>query len=63
MDIDGLIFNQVSGCDSISNIYPLLVELVKNKFEIPSYVVNFNKIGKEIDQTRKQLTSYMEMFK
>ena len=62
MDIDGFIFNQVFGCHSISNIYNTLEEKMKNDLNIPAIVVNFKKIGENVDYVKKRLGSFMERF-
>ncbi len=63
MDIDGFIFSQVFGCQSVSNIYSTLREKIKNELEIPAIVVNFRKIGENVEQVKTQLGSFMNMFK
>ena len=63
MDIDGFIFNQVFGCHSISNIYTTLEEKMRNDLNIPAIVVNFKKIGENVDYVKNRLGSFMEMLK
>lgn len=63
MNIDGFVLNHVLGCDSTSNIYPSLNNKIRSKLDIPAIVVNFKKIGENIDQVREQLRTFMEMFK
>ncbi len=63
MNIDGFIFNQVFGCHSLSNIYSTLQERIRNELDIPAIVINFKKIGEDVEQIRTQLSSFMEMFK
>ena len=63
MNIDGFIFNQVFGCHSLSNIYSTLQEKIKNELDIPAIVINFKKIGEDVEQIRTQLSSFMEIFK
>jgi benzoyl-CoA reductase/2-hydroxyglutaryl-CoA dehydratase subunit BcrC/BadD/HgdB len=61
MNVDGLIFNQVFGCHSISNCYQMLREKVRRKLEIPITSLNFNKIGEGTEQVKTRLTAFMEM--
>ena len=61
MEVDGLIFNQVFGCHSISNCYQMLREKVRRKLEIPITSLNFNKIGEGVEQVKTRLTAFMEM--
>ena len=63
MDIDGFILNHVLGCDSNSNIYPSLNNEIRNRLDIPAIVVNFKKIGENIDQLKEQLRTFIETFK
>ncbi|MHA1723612.1 MAG: 2-hydroxyacyl-CoA dehydratase, partial [Promethearchaeota archaeon] len=62
LNVDGLIFNQLFGCHSISNCYNMLRQKVRNTLEIPSTVINFNKIGENIEQLQTRLNAFMEMF-
>ncbi len=61
MKVNGLIFNQVFGCHSISNCYTMLREKIRRTLEIPTTVINFNKIGENIEQTRTRLQAFFEM--
>jgi len=63
MNIDGFIFNQVFGCQSLSNIYSTLQERIRNELDIPAIVISFKKIGENVEQIRNQLSFFMEMFK
>ncbi len=63
MNIDGLIFNQVYGCPSISKTYERLKEKLKAEFNIPAISINFKKIGDNIEQVRKPLIPFMERLK
>lgn len=58
---DGLIFNQLFGCHSISNCYTMLREKLR-RLEIPSIVLNFNKIGDGIEQVKTRLETFMTFF-
>ncbi len=62
MNVDGLVFIQVFGCHSISNCYNMLREKIRAELEIPSTVLNFNKIGENIEQVKTRLGAFMEMF-
>ncbi|TFF95332.1 MAG: 2-hydroxyacyl-CoA dehydratase [Promethearchaeota archaeon] len=62
LNVDGIVFNQVFGCHSISNCYSLLRRKIRNKLEIPTTVINFNKIGENVEQVKTRLGAFMEMF-
>jgi len=59
---DGIVFNQLFGCHSITNCYSMLKEKTR-RFEIPTTVINFNKIGENVEQVKTRLGAFMEMFK
>jgi benzoyl-CoA reductase/2-hydroxyglutaryl-CoA dehydratase subunit BcrC/BadD/HgdB len=63
LDIDGLIFNQVFGCPSLSNSYEILKNKIKSELEVPAIVINFRKIGENVELVKSQLKAYMEVFK
>ncbi|TXT64807.1 MAG: 2-hydroxyglutaryl-CoA dehydratase, D-component [Promethearchaeota archaeon] len=63
LNVDGLVFNQVFGCHSISNCYSQLRRKIRKKLEIPTTVINFNKIGENVEQVRTRLGAFMEMFR
>ena len=63
MDIDGLIFNQVFGCPSISKTYDKLKERLKSDLDIPAIVINFKKIGENIEQVKNSVEPFMERLK
>ena len=63
MNIDGLIFNQVFGCSAISKTYEKLKERLKTELGIPAIVINFKKIGENIDQVKKSVEPFMERLK
>ena len=63
MDIDGLIFNQVFGCSAISKTYEKLKEKLKTELGIPAIVINFKKIGENIEQVKKSVEPFMERLK
>jgi len=60
MNVDGLIFIQVFGCHSISNCYNMLREKIRSELEIPTTVLNFNKIGENIEQVKTRLEAFYE---
>jgi len=62
LNVDGIIFNQIFGCHSISNCYSLLRRKIRKKLEIPTTVINFNKIGENVEQVKTRLGAFMEMF-
>jgi len=62
MNVDGFIFNQLFGCHSISNCYPMIREKLRKTYEVPSTVINFNKIGENVEQIKTRLGALMEMF-
>ena len=63
MNIDGLIFNQVYGCPSILKIYERLQEKLKTEYNIPAIVINFKKIGEDVDKVSSRLGAFMEKLK
>ncbi len=63
MKVDGLIFNELYGCPSISKNYDILREEIKTELDIPTIVINFRKIGENVELVKSQLRTYMEVFK
>ena len=59
---DGLVFNQLFGCHSISNCYRLLKDKIRRDLEIPSMYYTFNRIGENVEQVSTRLGAFMEMF-
>ncbi len=62
INADGLIFNQLFGCHSISNCYTMLREKTRRDLEIPTTYLTFNKIGENVEQLKTRLGAFMEMF-
>ncbi len=62
LKVDGIIFNQVFGCHSIANCYTILRKKIKRKLDIPTTVINFRKIGENIEQIQTRLGAFMEIF-
>ena len=62
LDVDGIVFNQVFGCHSISNCYSRLRKKIRKELEIPTTVINFHKIGENVEQVRTRLGAFIEMF-
>ncbi len=62
LKVDGIIFNQLYGCHSISNCYTMLKDKLRRDYEVPTTMLNFNKIGENVEQTKTRLTAFMEMF-
>ena len=58
---DGLVFNQLFGCHSISNCYRLLKDKIRRDLEIPSMYYTFNRIGENVEQVSTRLGAFMEM--
>ncbi|MCJ7648027.1 MAG: 2-hydroxyacyl-CoA dehydratase family protein, partial [Candidatus Lokiarchaeota archaeon] len=63
LKIDGIIFNQVSGCPSISNVYNSIMEKFNNDLEIPAILIKFKKIGEDLDEIKGKLANFMKNFK
>jgi benzoyl-CoA reductase/2-hydroxyglutaryl-CoA dehydratase subunit BcrC/BadD/HgdB len=63
LKIDGLIFNQVFGCPSISSIYNNLMLKIKSELEIPATVINFKKIGENVDEVKSRLSPFIAKFR
>ncbi|MBN1800660.1 MAG: 2-hydroxyacyl-CoA dehydratase [Candidatus Lokiarchaeota archaeon] len=63
LNVDGMVFNQLFGCHSVSNCYSMLREKVRRTLEIPITYINFNKIGENIEQVKTRLGAYMEILK
>jgi len=63
MEIDGLIFNQVFGCSAISKTYENLKDKLKTELNIPAIVINFKKIGENIDQVKENVEPFIERLK
>jgi benzoyl-CoA reductase/2-hydroxyglutaryl-CoA dehydratase subunit BcrC/BadD/HgdB len=63
LKIDGIIFNQVSGCPSISNVYNSIMEKFNNDLEIPAITIKFKKIGEDLDEIKGKLANFMKNFK
>ncbi|TXT60276.1 MAG: 2-hydroxyglutaryl-CoA dehydratase, D-component [Promethearchaeota archaeon] len=61
LEVDGIVFNQTFGCHSISNCYSMLRSKVRKKLEIPSTVINFHKIGENVEQIKTRLGAFSEM--
>ncbi|MGB5910038.1 MAG: 2-hydroxyacyl-CoA dehydratase family protein, partial [Promethearchaeia archaeon] len=62
MKVDGIIFNQVYGCPSISNIYDNLKEEITQELDIPAIGITFKKIGENVEEIKNQLKLFMDMF-
>jgi len=63
LNADGLVFNQVFGCHSVSNCFTILKEKIRRELEIPSIALTFNKIGENVEQVKTRLGAFMEMFR
>lgn len=62
LKVDGVVFNQVFGCHSVSNCYQMLREKLRRE-GIPSTFLNFNKIGENTEQVKTRLGAFTEMLK
>jgi benzoyl-CoA reductase/2-hydroxyglutaryl-CoA dehydratase subunit BcrC/BadD/HgdB len=62
LNADGLVFNQLFGCHSVSNCYTMLKQKIRSDLEIPSIALTFNKIGENLEQVNTRLGAFMEMF-
>lgn len=62
LNVDGVIFNQLFGCHSVSNCYKLLRDKLRSE-DIPSTALTFNKIGENMEQVKTRLGAFMEMVK
>jgi len=60
MDVDGIIFNQVYGCPSMSNIYDNLKRRMDTELKLPSVVIKFKKIGENIEEIENRLKPFVE---
>jgi benzoyl-CoA reductase/2-hydroxyglutaryl-CoA dehydratase subunit BcrC/BadD/HgdB len=60
LNVDGLIFNQVYGCPSISNIYDNLKKRIESELKLPAIGIKFKKIGENIDQIENRLKPFMQ---
>ena len=61
INADGLVFNQLFGCHSISNCYRMLRDKLRRE-DIPSTALTFNKIGENLGQVKTRIQAFMEMF-
>ena len=62
LNADGLVFNSLFGCHSVSNCYTMLKDKMRRDLEIPSISLTFNRIGDNIEQVSTRLGAFMEMF-
>lgn len=59
-DIDGLIYNQLFGCHSVSTAYNRLRRDLL-ELDIPSTMINFTNVGDNLQQTKTRCTALMEI--
>lgn len=62
MKVDGIIFNQVYGCPSISNIYDSLKEEITQELDIPAIGIKFKKIGENVEEIKNELRPFLDTF-
>jgi benzoyl-CoA reductase/2-hydroxyglutaryl-CoA dehydratase subunit BcrC/BadD/HgdB len=60
--VNGLIINQLEDCHLNSKCYSLLKNKIRTDLRIPSTIIKFKKIGKNIEQVKAKLGSFMELF-
>ncbi|GAB4325029.1 MAG: hypothetical protein Kow0069_30930 [Promethearchaeota archaeon] len=58
---DGVLFNQVFGCTSMSVGFPEFKQYFQEKLGLPVTLLNFNAIGENLEQTRTRVQAFMEM--
>ncbi|MFX0073021.1 MAG: 2-hydroxyacyl-CoA dehydratase family protein [Candidatus Hermodarchaeota archaeon] len=63
MRINGFIFNQVYGCNSLTNVYSTMKEKIHNELNIPAMVTDFTRIGENIEQVKNGINSFMRIFR
>ncbi|MFW9950308.1 MAG: 2-hydroxyacyl-CoA dehydratase [Candidatus Thorarchaeota archaeon] len=63
LKVDGLIFNQVFGCPSLSSIYNNLMLKIKSKLGLPATVITFKKIGENVDEVKRRLAPFIAEFR
>lgn len=61
-NIDGVIYNQLFGCHSVSTAYTRLKKklIVEG---IPSTMISFNNVGENVEQTKTRVVALMELLK
>jgi benzoyl-CoA reductase/2-hydroxyglutaryl-CoA dehydratase subunit BcrC/BadD/HgdB len=60
--IDGVVYNQLFGCHSVSTGYSRLrTSLMKN--EIPSTMITFSKLGENREQLKTRIGALVELIK
>ena len=62
LNVDGIIFNQVYGCSSISNLYNSIREAINEEIEIPTTVIKFKRIGENILEVKDSLGNFIKQF-
>ena len=62
LKVDGIIFNQVFGCSSISNIYSSIRDAINEEIELPATVIKFKKIGENIVEVKESLGKFIKQF-
>jgi benzoyl-CoA reductase/2-hydroxyglutaryl-CoA dehydratase subunit BcrC/BadD/HgdB len=60
--IDGVIYNQLFGCHSISTAYTRLKKKLIAE-GIPSTMISFNNVGENVEQTKTRTVALMELLK
>ncbi len=62
LKVDGIIFNKLIGCTSITPAYRLFKDRVQET-GIPSTDIDFNRIGENLTQLKNKMASFIEMLK
>ena len=60
--VDGILFNKLIGCTSITPAYRLFKERVRDE-GIPMIDIDFNRIGENLAQIENKIASFIEMLK
>jgi benzoyl-CoA reductase/2-hydroxyglutaryl-CoA dehydratase subunit BcrC/BadD/HgdB len=63
LKVDGLIFNQVFGCSSVSSIYKNVMSKVESELGLPTSVITFKKIGENVEEVKNRLGPFIAQFR
>jgi len=62
LKVDGVVFNKLVGCTTLTPTYRLFKDTV-SKLDIPSTVIDFNRIGENLAQLKNKLGNFIEIIK
>ncbi len=62
LKVDGVVFNRLIGCTTLTPAYRLFKDTI-SKFNIPSTVIDFNRIGENLAQLKNKMASFIELIK